>query len=199
MDDNGVWLTFPNSDGLAGMSAIALDTLAVEIRQEAEAAEADFQSAVVHAIRAGELLIEAKSQVAHGAWIPWLAENFEFTRQTASGYMRLATHADQLEGAPSISAALKQIAPPIDEPTPEPTPDRCSRCGSIVRATHPHECPEAIRQLSDAQEALTRAYKDVARYPRASHVDLGKCVALARACGSLADQIRDELGGRDGV
>jgi len=45
-------------------------TIAEEIRHEVAGAEADFESAVQHAIRAGELLIEAKDQLGHGEWLP---------------------------------------------------------------------------------------------------------------------------------
>jgi hypothetical protein len=97
--------------------AMSITGLAAEIRAEHEAVEAAAISAVEHAIRCGELLIEAKAQVRHGNWLPWLSENFDFTRQTATAYMRLYANRDQLqmEGPPSISAALKQIAAPRED------------------------------------------------------------------------------------
>jgi len=39
---------------------------------------------------AGEMLIEAKQQVAYGAWGKWLRKNFDLSHDTASIYMRLA-------------------------------------------------------------------------------------------------------------
>ena len=87
-------------------SGLTLDTLAADIRHEAGQAERCWNGAVAHAIRAGELLVEAKAQLEHGQWLPWLAANFEFTRQTASGYMLIASRREEMEGAPSISAAL---------------------------------------------------------------------------------------------
>jgi hypothetical protein len=36
------------------------------------------------------MLLEAKAQLKHGEWLPWLSENFDLTRRTASTYMRLA-------------------------------------------------------------------------------------------------------------
>jgi len=65
-------------------------SLAQDIRREHEAAQQAFASAVEHAVRCGELLAEAKAQVRHGAWLPWLAENFLASVRTAQGYMRLA-------------------------------------------------------------------------------------------------------------
>jgi hypothetical protein len=39
---------------------------------------------------AGEMLIEAKDQVAHGAWGRWLAKNFDLSARTAREYMQWA-------------------------------------------------------------------------------------------------------------
>jgi hypothetical protein len=78
-------------------------SLVGEIREEVAAAERDWHSALAHAMRAGDLLIEAKAQLKHGEWLPWLAANFEMTPQTANGYMRAARNRTQIEGNPSIS------------------------------------------------------------------------------------------------
>ena len=45
-----------------------LDRLTVDIRDEHKAAQRDHLSAVKHAIRCGQLLLEAKAGVSHGAW-----------------------------------------------------------------------------------------------------------------------------------
>jgi hypothetical protein len=42
-----------------------------------------------HYCRAGEMLIEAKEQVALGGWPRWLMKNFELSRVTANRYMRM--------------------------------------------------------------------------------------------------------------
>jgi hypothetical protein len=39
---------------------------------------------------AGEMLIEAKEQVSHGAWGAWLSKNFDLNQRTAQQYMRMA-------------------------------------------------------------------------------------------------------------
>jgi Protein of unknown function (DUF3102) len=44
-----------------------------------------------HARRAGELLVDAKKQVQHGEWLPWLAANCpDVSPDTAQVYMRIA-------------------------------------------------------------------------------------------------------------
>jgi hypothetical protein len=52
--------------------------------------EKSLRASVEHAIRAGELLLEAKRTVGHGEWIKWLAENVKFSDRLAQAYMRLA-------------------------------------------------------------------------------------------------------------
>lgn len=105
------------------------ETLVSEIVQEHEAAQTAFRSAVGHAIRCGELLTEAKAQVRHGEWLPWLEVNFEFRRETAAGYMRLAAKCgeDPTFAPRSIAAGLKAIAATSETTTgakDDPPPQR---------------------------------------------------------------------------
>jgi hypothetical protein len=65
--------------------------LAARIQQEHEAAQGAYQSAVVHAMMCGELLIEAKRQHGkHGRWTKWLADNVNFSERLAQCYMQMA-------------------------------------------------------------------------------------------------------------
>jgi hypothetical protein len=75
-------------------------------------------SMVRHAIRCGEMLIEAKGMVGHGGWLDWLAEHFDGSEDTAQLYMRLARHrAELLEPKTghvrfsTLRAALAAVAP----------------------------------------------------------------------------------------
>ena len=62
-----------------------------------------------HYRRAGEMLVEAKEQVAYGAWGRWLTKNFELSDRTAMRYMRLAQapekYQDPTSPSPSTSAS----------------------------------------------------------------------------------------------
>ena len=60
-----------------------LDQLAVEIRYYS-------QQASWSIIEVGKRLIEAKKQVAHGEWAEWLKGKVNFTRETASRFMKCA-------------------------------------------------------------------------------------------------------------
>ena len=53
------------------------------------------QSNLEKAIRTGELLTQIKSQVGHGHWRVWIAENLAFSWRTAARYMALFNHKEQ--------------------------------------------------------------------------------------------------------
>jgi len=95
-----------------------LTTLATAINDEHRACVQALRAGLAHAIRAGELLIEAKAAVAHGEWLPWLSSHFEGSERTAQAYMRVARGATELaEGNPQRVAdftyreALAALAP----------------------------------------------------------------------------------------
>jgi transposase-like protein len=48
-----------------------------------------------HYVKAGEMLIEAKDQIAHGGWGRWLAKNFDLSDHTARVWMRWARHQNE--------------------------------------------------------------------------------------------------------
>ena len=68
-----------------------LPVLAAAINGEHRRFEGALSGDVLHhAIKAGELLIEAKARCPHGNWQAWLEENFEGSVRTAQAYMREA-------------------------------------------------------------------------------------------------------------
>lgn len=88
-----------------------LNRIASQLREEVVEAERQYQSAVQHAIRAGELLNEARDLVPHGSWSTWLAANFDGTAGVANTYMRLAKHRAEIAHAQTITAAVAFLAP----------------------------------------------------------------------------------------
>jgi Protein of unknown function (DUF3102) len=75
----------------------SLTTLAGRIRAEHEAVSTALKESVRHAIEAGELLIEAKDQLKHGRWLPWLADHCTISDRTAQLYMRVAKNRTEVE------------------------------------------------------------------------------------------------------
>jgi hypothetical protein len=67
-----------------------LGTLAEQINTEHSLVREHAISAVEHAARAGELLLQVKATLTHGQWLPWLREHCEVSPRAAQGYIRLA-------------------------------------------------------------------------------------------------------------
>ncbi|HSS63925.1 MAG TPA: DUF3102 domain-containing protein [Gammaproteobacteria bacterium] len=71
----------------------ALRRLAADISAEHDAARAAAEKAAGHAIRCGELLLQAKEKVPHGQWLKWVDENCGLGTRMIQAYMRLAKYA----------------------------------------------------------------------------------------------------------
>jgi|SRR5215475_4020040 len=68
----------------------SLADLAARIRAEHEACGKAFKTGLAHAIAAGKLLLEAREQIPHGQWLPWLREHCQIPERTARRYMEIA-------------------------------------------------------------------------------------------------------------
>jgi hypothetical protein len=75
----------------------SLADLAARIKIEHEATADSLKSSVEHAMAAGDLLIEAKAQLKHGQWLPWLTEHCAMSERTAQLYMRTAKNRATIE------------------------------------------------------------------------------------------------------
>jgi Protein of unknown function (DUF3102) len=75
----------------------SLADLAGRIQIEHKAVVKALSDAVVHAMTAGDLLIEARKQVPHGEWLPWLDEHCPMSRRTMQLYIQLAEHRELIE------------------------------------------------------------------------------------------------------
>lgn len=80
--------------------------LASEINAEHQACMQAAGKAIEHAMRAGDLLSEAKSKCQHGEWQEWLAQNFDASPRTARAYMRLAENRQTIEAKRQSVATL---------------------------------------------------------------------------------------------
>jgi hypothetical protein len=115
-----------------------ISAIFMEIRVEHGNVVAGVRATVEAAFRCGKLLIEAKSQIVHGAWGTWLDEQFPASSRTARVYMRLAEgyRNRQLPADLTIDEALTQLEPPKV---------KCDTCGRLIRKTRPRDCP-ALRR-----------------------------------------------------
>jgi DUF3102 family protein len=83
-----------------------LPVLAGEIRKAHAAAVEHQRRGLVEAMRAGDLLIEAKALAGHGNWLPWLQEHCQLSERTAQLYMRLAKNRSVIEAKSATVADL---------------------------------------------------------------------------------------------
>jgi hypothetical protein len=67
-----------------------LPVLVGEIRAAQASIERGAIELAERVIEAGKRLLEAKDLLAHGQWLPWLAEHVQIPARTASNYMRIA-------------------------------------------------------------------------------------------------------------
>jgi hypothetical protein len=81
----------------------SLTDLAARIKTWHTAVAAALKDSVRHGIAAGELLLEAKAQLKHGEWLPWLRDHVEISERTAQLYMRLAKNRAEIESATAVA------------------------------------------------------------------------------------------------
>lgn len=55
------------------------------------------RTSLAKAQRIGELLVQVRESLDHGAWLPWLKANVPFTDRTARRYIRVYEHRDQIK------------------------------------------------------------------------------------------------------
>jgi Protein of unknown function (DUF3102) len=67
MEAGGMTITLEQSNSLTDLAA--------SIRAVHEACSVATKRGLHHAVAAGKLLIEAKAQLKHGQWLPWLREH----------------------------------------------------------------------------------------------------------------------------
>ncbi len=99
-------------------STTDLAAAAAAIADEHRLARAAACSALSHARRAGELLLDAKARLPHGAWLPWVQSLDDLSPRTAQAYMRLAAHWSEVKAKAQhvahlpLRQALRLLAEP---------------------------------------------------------------------------------------
>lgn len=105
-----------------------LDDLATEINAAHAACGSALRTGLDHALRCGDAMIAAKSQIIHGAWLGWLERHCpNISTRQAQGYMRLARNRNALEANTKpvshlgVREALALLADPnpVDGPLPD--------------------------------------------------------------------------------
>jgi hypothetical protein len=73
-----------------------LETIAAEVRQEVQKLNVSVRTALAHAVRVGQLLLQAKREFQRGSWERWVRKECEVGPRQAQKFMQLARHHDKL-------------------------------------------------------------------------------------------------------
>jgi hypothetical protein len=117
--------------------------LAKRIDAEHRECERSLKAGLEHALKAGQLLLEAKGAIGHGGWIAWLKKNCQVSDRLAQKYMRVARELPKLDAANtprvadlSFREALRLTAQNASVITKSPEEDRqeiLERSGTTAR------------------------------------------------------------------
>jgi|SRR6516164_11399716 hypothetical protein len=98
-----------------------LSALAERINTYHKQVEDAGRNIIANAIRAGLALIDAKKEVGHGNFLPWLKKNCKVSERRAQDYMKLATHRQvveaEMKSAPAADLSLKWALGLLKVPT----------------------------------------------------------------------------------
>lgn len=105
----------------------------------------------------GRCLIEAKDQLPHGEWLPWLSEQVGYAEKTAQNFMRLAREFSNPQALADLGAtkALALLALPAEER------EQFVAEHNVVDMTS-RQLQQAIRERDEARAVAEQAQADAA-------------------------------------
>jgi DUF3102 family protein len=132
-----------------------------DLRQGREAAE---RAAMPYYRAAGEKLIEAKSQMEHGAFLPWVARHFKIRKNQASVYMALAAaYANEKSGAPDFVSLRDFERTTGRRPASQQSAGRVDSAPLNLAAEEMKQAGERELQRKLGLRLITIGYKALAR------------------------------------
>jgi hypothetical protein len=124
---------------------LSLSELVARVNEEHKQVKECVIKGAQHAVRAGELLWQAKRKAGHGRWLEWIAENCEFSERTAQIYMKLADALPQMANPQrlvdlSLTGAIKMIED-LKAPEENPIPKvRSKKTDKLAEANQERSC-----------------------------------------------------------
>lgn len=169
----------------AASAAPTLDELADAIRAELDAIEHNTQSALQHAIAAGEKLHLAKARLDHGEWLPWLEKNFALDQRTARRYMLLSANRTRVSDFSSIREALAAL-PKKEQKQP--------RERQRPKDTTPEQATQRLR--SRVREVKTKDSRVRPRWTLEDTADVQSLIGVKRLGRESGKRLRELHGQR---
>ena len=80
-----------------------------ELNELHQQIEGKLRSTVQDAIRAGEILTQAKDDLPHGGFLPWIKQNCVFSERTARNYLSLFRYRNKTATVADLQDAYKQV------------------------------------------------------------------------------------------
>jgi hypothetical protein len=144
-----------------------------------------------HAIEIGRKLIEAKADLQHGAWRPWLRTNFAWTEKTAQRRMQLTRAAQRLDAAYDLKPTELSYLPmeTVVLLASAPCNLRDDVAGSIRAGHRPSD--EDIRQIIFKNYQPKSTAGNVDKDALSEHLDAQRPDALAEAHAAIEILVSD--------
>lgn len=180
-----------------GTELVSLDVLADRINAKMADVEAAHRNALEQAKEAGDLLIEAKEQVQHGKWLPWLEAHCHVSADMAGKWMKLArewprlvaTHSERVPYL-GVKEAVRLLAKPRKAKEEDSQPHTSTTIIDVeateVISTLPPEAPPSVEALVDSLEA---ALLELVSSERAKAVE----ATIERLYGFLDENCKDRM------
>ena len=149
-------------------------------------------------IEFGKRLIEAKAQLKHGEWLPWLSEKVEFSETSAQRFMQLAREYGNtsLVGDLGTSKALVLLALPVSERENFASEKHVVNGEEkSVAEMSKRELEEAIRQRKLAELERDKARRELDEQRKATE----EAAAEAQKAQDAADAARAEVENAQGT
>lgn len=149
-------------------------------------------------IEIGKRLMEAKAQLKHGEWLPWLSEKVEFSETSAQNFMRVAREYGntQLVGDLGVSKALALLALPASER------ENFASEKHLVNGEEKSVAEMSKRELEEAvrQQKIAEAERNEARRAlEAQRKETEEANAKVQAAQDAADAARAEVENAQGT
>jgi Protein of unknown function (DUF3102) len=124
----------------------------LELASQIKSAHRAVGQAMLHAIEAGKLLLEAKKQVPHGEWLSWLETSCDMPERTAQAYMRIARNLGQLDQPNTQRVAYLSVRDALR---------MFSRTAQVAKVLPPPQFEAVLTETEETND--TNVISDVAR------------------------------------
>lgn len=146
----------------------------------------------VSIVEIGKRLIEAKEQLAHGQWLPWLSEKVNFSETMAQRFMRVAREFSNPAPVRDLGLTKALLLLEVDEEKREQFMEERHEVNGEEKTVYEmsrRELEQAIRERDEARAERDRARQDAEGRAMAA-ADVQAALEEAR---STAEQLQQEL------